>query len=131
MKRLGCVEMVDHIKLSVLISLVIYLTVRLVIHFIEFFKYVRIKEELIVEAYTFISSLEDKYSVEIAALSQALENTVDRIKCRQYIDDIIVTWIGSDKLKMSIVMDYGKRKPKFDFMIDIGEVINIKEIDGR
>lgn len=123
--------MVDHIKLSVIISLGIYLVVRLVIHFIEFFKYVRIKEELIVEAYNFISSLEDKYSVEIAALSKALDNTVDRIKCRQYIDDIIVTWIGADKLKMSIIMDYGKRKPKFDFMIDIGEVINIKEIDGR
>lgn len=121
----------DHIKLAVLISLGIYLVVRLVIHFIEFFKYVKIKEELIIEAYNFISSLEDKYSVEVAALKQTLENTVDRIKCRQYIDDIIVTWIGSDKLKMSIIMDYGKRKPKFDFLIDIGEVINIKEIDGR
>lgn len=123
--------MIDHIKLSVIISVVIYLTVRLVIHFIEFFKYVKIKEELIVEAYSFISSKEDRYNIDLGGLTKSLENTVDRIKCRQYIDDIVIAWIGADKLKMSIVMDYGKRKPKFDFMIDIGEIINIKEIDGR
>lgn len=118
----------NYIMYVVVLSTSIYLIVRLIIHLVEFFMFMKIKESLLMEVYNLLSISDDNRSMDLDDLLIKLYAKVDQVKGKKFVDKLELQYVDNDNMLLSLTMDNGKSKPKFDFNVKLGDIINIKEV---
>lgn len=119
----------DYIWYVVIASTSLYLLVRLVIHLLEFSMFMKIKETLLMELYNILSDSDDNRDMDLNKILEKLYKKVEEAKGGKFVETIDLSYGGNDNMVLSLTMDNGKSKPKFDFNVELGDIINIKEID--
>lgn len=122
--------MKDYVWYVVIASTSIFLLVRLIIHLIEFFMFMKIKETLLMELYNILSNSDDNKDMDTNIILELLYSKVDEIKARKYLEEIELSYNINNNMILSLTMDNGKSKPKFDFSVELDDIITIKEIDN-
>lgn len=124
----GVYKMGDYIWYVIIASTSIYLIVRLFIHLLEFSMFLKIKEALLKELYNLLSNFDDNYDMDLSEILKSLYKKVDSIKGRKYVDKIDLRYGDSNNIILTLIMDNGNSKPRFDFNVKLGDIINIEEL---
>jgi len=119
----------DYIWYVVITSTSLYLLLRLTIHLLEFSMFMKIKEILIMELYYVLSDFDDNKDMDLNRILEKLYKKVDATKGEKFVETIQIYYGENENMILSLIMDNGKTKPKFDFNVELGDIINIKEID--
>ncbi|MGB3366054.1 MAG: hypothetical protein WBA54_01075, partial [Acidaminobacteraceae bacterium] len=67
--------------------------------------------------------------MDLNIISKKLYGKIDDTKGKKFVESIEITYGENENIIFSLIMDNGKSKPKFDFSVELGDIINIKEID--
>ncbi len=118
----------DYIWYVIIASTSIYLMVRLFIHLLEFSMFLKIKEALLKELYNLLSNFDDNYDMDLSEILKSLYKKVDSIKGRKYVEKIDLRYGDSNNIILTLIMDNGNSKPRFDFNVKLGDIINIEEL---
>jgi len=119
----------DYIWYVVIVSTSLYLLVRLIIHLLEFSMFMKIKETLLMELYNILSDSDNNKDVDLNKIQKKLYEKIEEAKGKKFVETIDISYDVNDNMILSLTMDNGKSKPKFDFNVELGDIINIKEID--
>lgn len=120
----------DYIIYAVLASTILYLIVRLIIHLLEFSMFLKIKENLIINLYNILSISDDNKDMDTDEILIELHKKNNEIKGTKFVEKLELSYGEDNNMILSLTMDNGKSKPKFDFNVELGDIISIKEIKG-
>jgi len=120
--------MKDYIWYVIIVSTSLYLLVRLIIHLLEFSMFIKIKEILLVELYNLLSDSDDNKDMDVDLILEKLYEKVDEARGKKFLESIDLSYGENQNMILSLVMDNGKSKPKFDFNVELGDIISIKEL---